>query len=100
MSAAGSGDVRRETEAWFVTRGVPHFIADYSAARDVLTRAVPLLSLIFVFEVLGAANLEWPWWGNVLAIAGGLGILLAALAASNAVRHRPLLGRPTLVGAP
>jgi len=100
MSAAGSGDVRRETEAWFVTRGVPHFIADYSAARDVLTRAVPLLSLIFVLEVLGAANLEWPWWANVLAIAGGLAILLAALAASNAVRHRPLLGRPTHVGAP
>jgi hypothetical protein len=66
----------------------------------VLTRAVPLLSLIFVFEVLGAANLEWPWWANVLAVAGGLAMLLAVLAVANAVRHRPLFARPTHVGAP
>jgi hypothetical protein len=91
-------DVRGRTEAWFVTRGVPHFIAGYSAARDVLTRAVPLLTLVFVVEVLGAANFEWPWWGNVLAILGGLAILLATWAAVNALRHRPLLARPDHVG--
>ena len=91
-------DVRGRTEAWFVTRGVPHFIADYSAARDVLTRAVPLLTLVFVVEVLGAANFEWPWWGNVLAILGGLAILLAAWAGANALRRRPLLARPQHVG--
>jgi hypothetical protein len=93
-------DVRGRTEAWFVRRGVPHFIADYSAARDVLTRAVPLLTLVFVVEVFGAANFEWPWWANVLAILGGLAILLAAWAGANALRHRPLLARPTHVGAP
>ena len=98
--AAGPDDVRRRTEAWFVTRGVPHFIADYSAARDVLTRAVPLLSLVFVVEVFGAANLEWPWWANALAIIGGLAILLAAWAGTNALRRRPLLARPERIGVP
>ena len=26
-------------EAWFRRRGLPHFIEDYSARRDILTRA-------------------------------------------------------------
>jgi hypothetical protein len=93
-------EVRGRTEAWFVRCGVPHFIDDYSAARDVLTRAVPLLSLVFVVEVFGAANFEWPWWANALAIVGGLGILLAAWVGANLLRRRSALARPRHIGAP
>jgi hypothetical protein len=103
MPASTSQDtdaIRSRTEAWFVSRGVPHFIAGYSAARDVLTRAVPLLTFVFVAEVFGAANLAWPWWANALAVLGGLAILLAAWVGANALRHRPLLARPASVGAP
>lgn len=87
-------------ERWFVGRGIPHFIADYSASRDVLTRAVPILSLVFVVELVGALNRDWPWWANVLAAAGGLGIMVGGLAVSNSVRDRPLLARPDSVGLP
>jgi hypothetical protein len=97
---AGDAGVRERTEAWFRSRGVPHFIEGYSAARDILTRAVPLLTLIFLVEVLGAANLDWPWWGNLLAVLGGMAILLVAWVGLNALRKRPLLARPDSIGAP
>jgi hypothetical protein len=86
------------TEQWFVDRGVPHFIADYSASRDVLTRAVPLLTLILLFEVAGATKLDWPVWLNVVAAAGGLCLVLGVWAGANALRGRPLLARPGRVG--
>ena len=46
----GSAGRRRRTERWFVHQGLPHFIADYSVTGDVLTRALPFLSLVFVLE--------------------------------------------------
>lgn len=88
-----------EIEDWFVARGVPHLIDGYSATRDVLTRSVPVLSLIFVAEVLGATELEWPWWANLLGLLGGLGALLGIWAGFNKLRARPLLARPDDVGA-
>jgi small neutral amino acid transporter SnatA (MarC family) len=86
------------TERWFVGRGLPHFIEDYSASRDVLTRAVPLLTLILLFEVAGATKFDWPLWLNVVAAAGGLTVVLAAWAGVNALRQRPVLARPGRVG--
>jgi hypothetical protein len=93
------GQALERTERWFVGRGLPHFIEDYSASRDVLTRAVPLLTLILLFEVAGATKFDWPWWLNVVAAAGGLILVLAVWAAANALRgRRPLLGRPGRIG--
>ncbi len=46
------------TERWFLARGIPHFIEDYRATDDVFTRALPVLALVFLVELLGAANLE------------------------------------------
>jgi hypothetical protein len=93
-------DALREVEDWFVARGVPHLIDGYSARRDVLTRALPVLSLIFVAEVLGATELEWPWWANLLALIGGLAALLGIWAGANRFRMRPALARPDDVGVP
>ncbi len=67
-----------ETERWFLKRGLPHFIADYSPTRDVLTRAVPLFVLIFLFEVANAPSRDFPIWLDVVAVAVGFGILLGA----------------------
>ena len=33
---------------------------DYSATEDVFTRAIPFLDVVFVVEILGAINLDWP----------------------------------------
>lgn len=95
-----NGGAIEATDRWFVSRGIPHFIYRYSASRDVFTRTAPLLSLVFVAEVLGALNFDWAWWANVLAGLGGLGILGVALAVSNTLRHRPRFARPESIGLP
>ena len=86
------------TEKWFVSQGLPHFIDDYSATHDIFTRAVPLLTLIFLFEVFGALNLEWVWWANVGAVLGGIAILITGWALANRTRGRPALKRPDSIG--
>lgn len=87
-----------ETERWFLKRGLPHFIDDYSPTRDVLTRAVPLLTLIFLIEVANAPKRDFPIWLDVVAVAVGFGILLGAWMFANRIRGRPLLARPESVG--
>lgn len=91
-------EVLRSTERWFLSRGIPHFIHGYSASRDILTRALPLLTLIFLAELLGALNFEWAWWANALAIAGGAVVLVGGWALANVLRRRRPLARPNRVG--
>ena len=59
-----------EYERSFRRAGLPLFSEDFSAAEDVFNRAVSLLGLVFLGEMLGAGNLDWSWWQNALAIAG------------------------------
>ena len=47
------GPELRATERWFIRRGLPMFVEDYSAGRDVWTRALPALAVLFVTMVLG-----------------------------------------------
>jgi hypothetical protein len=90
--------VIRDTEHWFVQRGLPHLIDDYSATRDVLTRAVPILTLIFLVEVANAPKRSFPIWLDAVAVGAGFAILLGAWMLANMLRHRPLLARPDSVG--
>jgi hypothetical protein len=85
-------------ERWFLRRGIPHFIDRYNASQDVFTRALPILVLVFLVEVLGAGKLGWPWWANRLAELGGLVLLIAAWGAVNRVRGRRALAPPERVG--
>jgi len=87
-----------DTERWFIDRGVPHFIRRYSASRDVFTRVLPILTAIFLLEMLGALNFTWAAWVNVLAAAGGFGLLLGVWVLANVLRDRPPLARPDQVG--
>ena len=68
-------DPLEATERWFVHRGIPHFIEDYSASRDIFTRAAPPLTFIFLIEVLAAVNFH-AWWANTLAIIGAFVLVL------------------------
>jgi hypothetical protein len=45
-------------ERSFRQAGLPLLIEDYSAREDVFTRAVPLLTVVLVVEVLGAIDLK------------------------------------------
>ncbi|MCU0257714.1 MAG: hypothetical protein MUC84_06040 [Solirubrobacteraceae bacterium] len=78
--------------------GLPLLIEDYSPFEDVFTRAVPFLALVFVGESLGAIDLTWPWWANVVAVLAGVAVLLAAVALVNRRGGRPALGVPARVG--
>jgi hypothetical protein len=87
-----------EYERRFRRAGLPLFIADRSAATDVFNRAAPLLGLVFLGETLGALNLDWSPLGNVAAVAGGLAVLLIAMALTNKARGRPAAAIPQDVG--
>jgi hypothetical protein len=78
--------------------GLPLLIEDYSAWEDIFTRAVPLLSLIVTGQLLGAINKDWPWWGNVLAVLGGVAIVMGGVAMVNHRRGRRRLSVPDRVG--
>lgn len=87
-----------DTERWFLRRGIPHFIEDYRAGEDVLTRALPVLALVFVVEVAGAGSVAWTWWQNLLAILAG-GLLVATIwAGVNRLRGRRPFHPPDDVG--
>lgn len=87
-------------ERAFHRAGLPAFIADRTAGEDIWTRAVPLLALVFGFEVLGAVDLALAFWVNVLLVLAAVLILLGTLAALNHARGRPALARPRDVGRP
>ena len=85
-------------ERRFRRAGLPLFIEDYSATEDIFTRAAPLLALVFMGEMLGAIDKDWPLLQNLAAALGGLAILIGAFAVINRVRRRPLLAVPESVG--
>ncbi len=86
-------------ERWFLRRGLPHFIEDYSAEHDVLSRTLPLLTLSFLVEVVNAPKRGYPLWFDAVAVVGGFAILLGAWMLVNRLRGRGLLQRPDAVGA-
>ena len=88
----------RAFERRFRRAGLPLFIEDFSASTDVFNRAAPLLGIVFVAQMLNAANLDWSPWANVAAVFGGLAILVVAVGVANRVRGRPFLSIPRTVG--
>jgi hypothetical protein len=95
---ASEAERLEEYEAGFRRAGLPLFSEDISPYEDVFNRAAPLLVLVLIGELLGAGNLEWSWWQNVLAVAGGLVIVLAAMAVLNRARGRPPRAIPERLG--
>jgi hypothetical protein len=88
-----------DTERWFLRRGVPHLIADYNAAEDVFTRVLPLLTVIFLFSMVGALSDDFSTGENIGVAIGGFALLLAMWAGVNWLRGiQPLLKRPGRVG--
>ncbi len=95
---AAAAEVIAATEAWFRSRGIPHFTEDYSVRRDVLTRGLPFLTFVLFLEVFLAINPAWPLWANVLVVIGGVALLAVAWAGSNVLQRRGLPDLPARVG--
>lgn len=103
---AGEGSVagedrrarRERTDQWFIHQGLPHFIDDYSVTGDVLTRAVPFLSLVFVLEAFNTFSDTREGWAEVVPFFVGLAVVVGALVLVNRLRGRRALQRPDRVG--
>ena len=82
MEASARQRLIDDTERWFVRRGLPHAIDDYSAREDIFTRIVPFLGLVFVVEMLTTVfGDRYEGWGQagtlLLALAGVSAIVVA-----------------------
>jgi hypothetical protein len=96
--SADDGDAVAATERWFLRRGIPHFIEDYSAGEDVFTRTLPVLGLVLGAQLFGAMNLDWAWWANLGALAGAVALVAVGWAAINLWQGEPAWRRPQRVG--
>jgi hypothetical protein len=93
------GDEHRitELERSFRRAGLPTFIRGYSA-RQAFAKALPLLTLVFLLEILNALNFDFEFWTNVGFLAGGIGISLGIIGALNVAREQPFFSVPRRVG--
>jgi hypothetical protein len=85
-------------EAAFRRDGLPMLIEDYSPAYDIFTRAVPLLGLVLVLELLGPVNSEFSLGWNIVSVMMALGLMVLAFGLVNRHRGRPFFSRPRKVG--
>lgn len=97
-ASVGETDQLAQYESQFRRAGLPLFVEGFSATTDVFNRAAPVLGLVFAGELLGAGQLDWPWWQNALALAGAVALMLAALAAINVAQGRPAQAVPDRLG--
>jgi hypothetical protein len=86
-----------DLERSFRRAGLPTFIRGYSARR-AFAKALPLLTFVFVVEVLNALNDDFGFWTNVGFLAGGIAIALGIVALLNLWRGQPLLSVPKRIG--
>ena len=92
---------RTELERWFIRRGVPHFIEPYAAGSAIWTRAVPVLAAAYLLGGFHGLDLAgWTLQRNLLAALVVVVVLVAAWVATNRLRHRPALSRPSRLGPP
>lgn len=89
---------RGRCERWFVRRGLPHLIDDYSATEDVLTRTAPFLTIVIFAELFLAFGDRWNGWSQLVAFIAGVGAMVAALTLVNRFRGRRPLQLPNRVG--
>jgi hypothetical protein len=93
------GDDHRvtELERSFRRAGLPTFIRGYSA-RQAFAKALPLLTVVFVLEILNALNFDFGFWTNVGFLAGGIAISLGIIGMLNLARGQRFVSVPRRVG--
>ncbi|MCB0870591.1 MAG: hypothetical protein KDB52_07155 [Solirubrobacterales bacterium] len=89
-----------EFEREFRRAGLPLLTEDYSASEDIFNRAVPLLGLVVVAELLGPLSSDFTTAENVVAVILGLIFLVTAMGVINRIRGRRFFSLPRKVGRP
>lgn len=98
MASSSDSRIRADTERWFVRRGVPHFIADYSAAEDIWTRATPFLAFVVFAELFLTFGDDVSGWSQAVVFSAGVAFIAAAFAVINRLRGRSLFSPPEDIG--
>jgi hypothetical protein len=88
------------TEWWFVRRGLPHAIPDYSAREDVWTRAWPFLLFVLFVELFATFGDRFAGWAQAGVFVAGLGVLAGAFVVVNLLRRRRPFHLPDDIGVP
>lgn len=91
-------DVIGATERWFVRRGLPHAIVDYSAREDVWTRAWPFLLFVLFVELFASFDDRFGGWAQLGVFLAGAGVLMGAFVVVNLVRRRRAFRLPDDIG--
>jgi hypothetical protein len=90
---------RTPVERWFLRRGIPHFIEGYAAGTDILTRAAPVLTLVFVVEIiLFTFGDHYDDLVQAFAVVGALALTVGVGAFVNRVRGLRTFQLPHDVG--
>lgn len=79
---------------------MPLLIRDYSATEDIFTRALPFLTVVALFEIAGAIDLDWSLGANLAAFVGGAVLLMVSYGVFNRIMGRPFAALPRSVGVP
>lgn len=93
----GEPEAVRRTERWFIRQGLPLFVEEYSAGRDVWTRAVPVLAFLFVLNILGSIAGSRSWAGALVLVAVSV-VALVLYAVRNARAGRGWFALPQHLG--
>ena len=87
-----------QCERWFVRRGLPHLIDDYSATDDIFTRMAPFLAFVVFAEFFLAFGDRWQGWSQAVAFGAGIAALLGGIALVNRIRGRRPFQLPNDIG--
>lgn len=77
---------RDRCERWFVRRGLPHLIDDYTATDDIFTRMAPFLAGVVFLEFFLAFGDRWTGWSQAVAFLGGIAALVGGVVLVNRIR--------------
>ncbi len=86
MSTRGTG--RTSVDTWFVERGVPHLMRNYSASEDIFTRMFRFLVLVTFAELFLTFSDDIEGWAQAALFASGVASILVTLAVVNRLRGR------------
>ena len=87
-------------EAWFVERGLPHFVEHRDSATAIWGRALPLLVVAYLLLGLNALDVrEWSLAENLLAAGFVIIGAIVTWLVANRLRGRRWFERPRRIGA-